>query len=87
MDPQTLASVIGIAGALGVFGWQLKLYGTQREHEGKLDVLERAWMTTRSDHDTVVRLETEFAHMSEQLSEIRQAVQHIDSKLDGRSRG
>jgi len=66
----------------GGFAWSLKLYGTQREHAGKLEVLERSLAASRTDHDTVVRLETEFAHVMARLNELGAGLERILSKLD-----
>ena len=80
--------VIYLIGALisaGLFGWLLKLYGTQREHAGKIEVLERSLASSRGDHDTVVRLETEFKHVCTRLDEQSGTLQRIESKLNEKS--
>ena len=71
MDLTMLLSVIGTVASTGVCGWALKLYGTQREQAGKLEVLETAWATSRTDHDAVVKLESDFHHVTEQLQELK----------------
>ncbi len=73
MSLETLLAVGVLFG--GVFGWTLKLYGTQREHDGRLSALEHERTALREDHDTVVRLDTMLENLSRSVEELR-----IDTK-------
>ncbi len=81
MTPGDIATIVSMLLGSGAVGWALKLYGAQREHAGKLAVLEQALSSSRSDHDTVVRLDTDVRHMARQVEEVRDTCARIEQKL------
>jgi len=81
VTPGDIATIVSMLLGSGAVGWALKLYGAQREHAGKLAVLEQALSSSRSDHDTVVRLDTDVRHMARQVEEVRDTCARIEQKL------
>ncbi|MGH2959477.1 MAG: hypothetical protein ACRDKE_07710 [Solirubrobacterales bacterium] len=61
----------------GAIGWAFSMYGTQREQSGSIGVLTQALTASRNDHDTVVRLEADYAHLNATIKELRQGQEQI----------
>lgn len=77
VNPETVGSVLALLLSTGAIGWAFSMYGTQREQSGKLEVLEKAWTSSRDDHDTVIQLERDMAHLNEAIAELRAGNERI----------